>query len=123
MRADDPRHFTHVLHVDVFVDDDDRLGEHELTEAPERVHDLARVPRESLVDRHDHQVVKDAFGRKVHVDNLRERLADDGQKDPLAREAEVVVLHRRHADDGRQVCRTRAARDTGEMEHRIVVRL
>src|SRR3712207_8144554 len=35
----------------VLVDHDDRLGEHQLPEPPERVHDLARVSGIALVDR------------------------------------------------------------------------
>ena len=35
------------VHVDVLVDDDDGLREHQLAEPPERVHDLARVARDS----------------------------------------------------------------------------
>src|SRR5262245_23592111 len=35
VRADDPRDLTEVLHVDVLVDDDDGLREHQLAEAPE----------------------------------------------------------------------------------------
>ena len=35
--------FADVLHVAVFIDDDDALGEHGLTERPDGVHHLARV--------------------------------------------------------------------------------
>ena len=108
---------------DVLVHDDDRLREHQLAEAPDGVHDFARVARIALVDRDDDEVVEDALGRKVHVDDLGVRLLDHRQEDPLARHAEVVVLHRRDADDGRQIRRPLAARDAREMEHRIVVRL
>ena len=121
--ADDPRHLAEVVHVDVLVDDDDRLREHQLTEAPERVHDLARVPGIALVDRHDHEVVEDALGRKVHVDDLGQRLADHRQENALARQPEVVVLHRRHADDRREIGRPLPPRDAGEVEHRVVVGL
>ena len=47
VRADDPGDLRLVLHVDVLVDDDDRLREHQLAEPPARVHDLARVARDS----------------------------------------------------------------------------
>ena len=39
----------------------DALGEHELTHAPQRVHDLASVPRVLLVDGHDRQGM---FGKR-----------------------------------------------------------
>jgi hypothetical protein len=77
----------------------------------------------ALVDRHEHQIVKDALGGKVHVENLGQRLSNHRQEDPFARQPEVVVLHRRHADDGREIGRALAAREAREMEHRVVVGL
>ena len=84
VRAGDPGHLGLVLHVHVLVDDDDALGEHELPEPPERAHDLPRVPGIALVDRDEHDVVEDAGRRKVHVDDLRQRLSDERQEDALA---------------------------------------
>ena len=60
-------------------------------------------------------------GRKVHVDDLGQRLADHRQKDPLARLAEVDVLLRRNADDRREVGRLLPHRDARQMEHRKIV--
>ena len=123
MGAHDPGDLAHVVHVHVFVDDDDGFREHQLAEAPERAHDLPGVAGIALVDRDDHEIVEDALGRKVHVDDLRDRLADHRQENPLARKAEIIVLHRRDADDGREIRRPLALRETRQMEDRILVGL
>ena len=123
VRADDPGDLADVLHIHVLVDHDYRLREHQLAEAPEGVHDLSRVAGKALVDRDEHEVVKDALRREVHVDDFGKRLADHRQEDPLARQAQIVVLHRRHTDDRRQIGGPLAPGDAGQMEHRIVVGL
>ena len=48
------RDIADVLHFHVFIHHDDALGEHRLSERPDGVHDLARLPRVGLFDRHDH---------------------------------------------------------------------
>ena len=65
-----PRDLGDVVHVDVLVDDEDALGEHELPHAPQRVHDLAPVQRVLLVDGDDRHVVEHALDRQVLVDEL-----------------------------------------------------
>ena len=77
----------------------------------------------TLVDRDEHEIVEDPLGRKVHVDDFRQRLPDHRQEDPLARQPQVVVLHRRHADDGRQIGRAFALGDAGEVKDREIVGL
>ena len=77
----------------------------------------------ALVDRNEHEVVEDALGRKMHVDDFRKRLADHGQEDSLAGHPQVVVLHRRHADDGGEVGRALALRDARQMKDGKVVGL
>ena len=64
------RDVAEILHVDVFIDDDDALGEHGLAQRPDRVHHLAGLSRVRLLDRDDHQVVEDAFDRQVDVHQL-----------------------------------------------------
>src|SRR5215831_1577676 len=74
VRADDPGDLVQVVDVHVLVDDDNRLREHQLAEAPEGAHDLAGVSGVPLIDRDDDEIVKDAGSREMHVDDLRHRL-------------------------------------------------
>src|SRR5688572_6174184 len=119
--AGNPRDLGLVLYVHVLVDDDDALGEHELAETPDRAHDLAGVAGIAFVDRDEHEVVENPGGREVHVDDLRQRLADQRQEDPLAGHADVVVLHRRDAHHGRHIHRIPAHRQARHVKDRKVV--
>ena len=83
--ADVEEHLLVVVHVDVRVDDDDRLRQAQHPEAPDRVHDLPRVARERLADRDDAAVVERARHGQVVVDDLGHGHPDRGQEDALGR--------------------------------------
>src|SRR6185436_5038167 len=87
------------------------------------MHDLSRMPWIPFVDRNDHQVVEDALGGKMHVDDLGDGFSDEREEDALARKPKIEVFHRWNADDGRQIGGPLAARHAREMKNRIVVRL
>ncbi len=105
-----------VVGVDMGVDDDDRLRQREQPEPPDRVHDLAGLPRVALADRDDRAVMEGARDRQVVVDDLRHGGPDRRQEDPLGRLAEPCVLLRRLADDDRRVDRVSPHRHRREME-------
>ncbi len=101
--------------------DDDALGEHGLAHGPDAVHDLAGVAGVALADAHDHQVVEDALGGEVDVDDLGERQFHEGQEDALDGFAHPGVFHRRLADDGGGVDGVDAVGDAGDVEDGVVV--
>ena len=117
-----PRDLREVLHVDVLGDDDDGLGEHHEPEAPERVHHLARLARIALLDRDDDEVVEHALGRHVHVHDLGQEEANDGQEDALGGLAEPVVFLGGPPHDGGRIDRALAARDGLQVKDRVVAR-
>ena len=88
---------------------------------PDAVHHLARLTGVALANGHDHQVMKDAFGGQVDVDDLRQRESHQRQKDALDRLAHPRVLHGRLAHDGRRVDRVFAVRDAGDVEDGILL--
>src|ERR1700733_6562552 len=59
-----------ILHVHVFVHDNNAFREHRLSERPDGVHHLASLPWVRLFDRNDHQVVEDTFHGHVDVDQF-----------------------------------------------------
>src|SRR2546430_5197299 len=65
-----PGDLREIVDVHAVADDDDRLRQHHEPHAPERRHDLARVTGIALLDRDDHEVVEDALGRHVDVDDF-----------------------------------------------------
>jgi len=56
------------------------LVKHGLAEGPDGVHDLARLAGVGLLDRHQHQVVKDAFDGEMNVDDFGDLHAHGGRK-------------------------------------------
>ena len=58
-----PRHFPHILHIDIFVHHHDAFRKHRLASPPDGVHHFARVSRIRLANRDQDQVMKDALGR------------------------------------------------------------
>ena len=104
-----PPRFLRVAHVHPMVDDDEHLGQRHQPLAPQRVHHLVRLPRILLLDRDEHQVVKDPFGRHVVVDDLGNRQLEQRKEDSLGGVAEVEVFHRRTPDDRRRKNRIAAA--------------
>ena len=118
---DAPGDLREVVDVHPLVDHDDVLRQHEEPEPPEPVHHLADLPRVALLHRHDDEVVEDALGRHVHVDDLRQHHPDDRQEQALRRLAEPVVLHGRPPHDDRRVDRVAAARHRGQVEDGVGV--
>ncbi len=110
-----------VLHVDVFVDHDDALGEHGLAERPDGVHHFARLAGIGLADGDDHQVVKDAFDGKIDVDNFGDGELHQRQENALDGFAHPGVFHGRLADDGGGVDRIFAMGDAGDVEDGIEI--
>src|SRR5437762_44172 len=51
--AHNPGHLGKIVDVDVVIDDDQYLGKHHLAQAPQSVHDLARLGRIFFLDRYD----------------------------------------------------------------------
>ena len=62
------RDLADVLHVHILVNHDDALSEHRLPQRPDGVHHFAGLAGIGLFDGDQHQVVKDAFDRKIDVD-------------------------------------------------------
>ena len=110
-----------VLHIDVFVDHDDALGEHGLAERPDGIHHFAGLSGIGLADGNDHQVVKDAFDGKIDVDQFRDGEAHQREEDALDGFAHVGVLHGRLADDGGGVDGIFAMRDAGDVEDGVEI--
>jgi hypothetical protein len=67
-----------IVYINVVIDDDKGFCEHHLAEAPQSVHDLARLARILLLDRDDRQVVKNSMNRQVHIDDFRQRYPNQG---------------------------------------------
>jgi hypothetical protein len=116
-----PRDFAVILHIHVFVDDDDHLGEHRLAGAPDRVHHLSSVTRVALTDGDQDQVVEDAFWRHGDVADFGELQAHEREEDALDGLAHVIVLHGRRTDDGGGVNRIFALCDAGDVKHRVII--
>ena len=81
-----------VVHVDLLVDDDDRLRQAQHPEPPDRVHDLLRVAGEALRIETMQQLWKAPGDRQVVVDDLGHAHPHRRQEDPLGRLAEPRVL-------------------------------
>ena len=113
--------FGEVVHVAVFVDDDDALGEHGLAHGPDAVHDFAGVAGVGLFDRDDHEVVEDALGREVDVDDLGEGELHEREEDALDGFAHPGVFHGGLAYDGGGVDGIFAVGDAGDVEDGVVV--
>jgi hypothetical protein len=116
-----PGDFRRIVDVAAGVHDDDHLREHHLAGSPDGVHDLPRLPRITLVDRDDHQVVEDAFDGERHVHDVGNRLSNEREEEPLDGLPHETVLHRRRADDRRHVDRPRTPRHGGHVEDREIV--
>src|ERR1700674_67997 len=115
------RDLADVLHVDVFVDHENALGEHSLTERPDRIHHFARLSRIRLLDGNDHQIMIDTFNGKVDVDDFRDGEFHERKKNALDRFTHPPIFHRRLAHDGGGVDRVSAMRDATEMKNRIKI--
>jgi len=57
------RDVANILHIDIFIHNDDAFGEHRLPQRPDGVHYFARLPRVRFFYRHNHQVVEDTLDR------------------------------------------------------------
>src|SRR5499425_1141518 len=114
-----PDDLSRVLHVHVFIDDDDAFGEHRLAQSPDRVHDLARVAGVLFAYRDQHQVVEDALERQIHVHDFGELALKHGQRDADDRPAHPTIFHRRAAYDRRLIDRIFAVGDGRDMEDRV----
>ena len=79
---------------------------------------MARV---GFADRYDHQVVENAFGGQVDVDDLGHGELHEGEEDPLDGFAHPSVFHGRLADYRGGVDRIFAVGNAGYMEDRVVV--
>src|SRR6185312_12967944 len=89
------RDLADVLHVDVFIDHEDALGGHCLAERPYAVHDFARLAGIGFLDRHDHQIVEDAFDGQIDVNDLRNGEPHQRQENARDGTAHPCVFHRR----------------------------
>src|SRR5579863_85270 len=114
-------HIGQILHVNIFIHDDDALREHGLSERPDGIHHFARLTGVRLLDRDDHQVMEDAFDRQIDVDQLRDGQLHQRQENTLDRLAHVGIFLRRLADDGSRVNGIFAVRDAGDVEDRIEI--
>src|ERR1035438_1147552 len=110
-----------VLHVDVFVDHDDALSEHRLTERPDSVHYFASLSRIGLANRNDHQVMEHAFDWEIDVDELRNGQLHQRQKNAFDSFAHPSVFLRRLADHRGRVDRVFSVRDAGDMKYGVFV--
>jgi hypothetical protein len=114
-------HFTNILHVYVFIHYNDAFGEHGLAQRPDAAHDFACVSGVGLADGDDHQVVKDAFHRQVHVHDFGQREAHERQEDALHGLAHPGVFHGRLADDGGGINRVLAVGDARNVKDRVLI--
>ena len=110
-----------VLDVDVFIYDDDALREHRLTERPDGIHHLARLPGIGLLHGHDHQVVKNSLDRQVDVHNFRNGQLHQRQEDALDRLAHPAVFHRGLAHDRSCINGVLTMGDATDVEHGVLV--
>src|SRR5579872_1079758 len=121
MIKDFERHVGEILHINIFVNDNDAFRERSLSERPDRVHYLTRLAWVRLLDRNDHQVVENALNGQVYVDQFRDGELHHRQEYPLDRFAHVGVFLRRLAHDSRRINRIFAMRDAGDVEHGVKV--
>ncbi len=115
------RDLADVLHVHVFIHHDDALGEHGLAQRPDGVHHLARLAGIRFANRDQHQVVKDAFNRKIDVHQLRNCQPHQREKDALDCLAHPSVFHGRLAHDGRRIDRVLAVSDARNVKDRVKI--
>src|SRR2546428_13944371 len=73
--------FAGVVDVHVGVHHHDVFGEHHLAHAPEAVHDFVGLHRVALLDAHENQIVKHAFGGQREVHNFGEVHFEDRQEE------------------------------------------
>ncbi len=76
------------------------------------------MSRIALLDGHQHEVVEDALGRHMDVDNLGQEETHQRQEQPLGCLAHVDVLHGRHSDDSCGIDRVLAVGDCRDVEDR-----
>src|SRR5437868_10179578 len=110
-----------VLHIHVFVHDDDALGEHGLSERPDGIHHLAGLPGIGLLDGDDHQVVKNAFYWEIDIHDFGDGQLHQREEDALDRLAHPAVFHRWLANDRGRVNRVFAMRDATDVKHGVLV--
>ena len=67
VRAQAEKDFAGVVHVAIFIHDDDVFAEHHLPHAPEPVHHLEGLIGILFPDADEDQIVKNAFRRQRHV--------------------------------------------------------
>ena len=116
-----PGDFAHIVDVHVVVHHYNTFREHRARQPPDSVHHFARVARVALPDRHDHQIVEDAFGGHVHVHDFGQLFPHQGEENSLYGVAHPVVFHGRRADDGRDVDGVFAPCEAGNVERRELV--
>jgi hypothetical protein len=110
-----------VLHIHIFVDDDDAFCKHGLAERPDGIHHFACLSRIGLANGDDHQIVEDAFNGKIDVDQFRDGKAHQREEDALDSFAHVSVLHRWLADDGCRINRIFAMSDASDVKDGIEI--
>src|SRR5258708_16797240 len=115
------RYIGNVLHIHVFVDHDDALGEHSLTERPDGAHHFSSLSRIRFADRDNHQVVEDAFDGKIDVDQFGNGEPHERKKNAFDRFAHIGVFHGRLANDGGGIDRIFAMRDAGQVEYGVKI--
>src|SRR5436190_2919389 len=118
----DPEHnIGNVLNIDIFVDNDDALGKHRLSQRPDAVHHLAGVTGIRLADRDNHQIVKDTLDGQIHVDDLGERQLHQRKEDALDGLAHPGVFHRGLPYDSGGIDRIFTVGDAGDVKDGILI--
>ena len=74
-----------------------------------------------LADGDDHQVVKHAFNRQVHIHDFRQREPHQRQEDALHGLAHPCVFHGRLADYGGGIDRVLAMGDARNVKDRVLI--
>src|ERR1700723_4417966 len=115
-----PDYFARILHADVVVHDHHDLRKHGLAERPDRIHCFPSVSRIALADGHDHQILKNTFGRHSHIDDLGMLHLHDRQKHPLDHVADKIVLLRWSTDDGRAIYGIFAVGHAIDVKYRVL---
>src|SRR5580704_3493531 len=115
------RDLADVLHVHIFVDDEDALGEHGLSQRPDGVHDFAGLAGIGLADGNDHQVMEYALEWKVYIDELGNGELHERKENALDGLAHPAVFHRRLAHDGGGVDGFLAMRNAGDVEDGVEI--
>lgn len=124
--TDSEEHFSEVLYVGIFIEDEYELRETKAAEAPYRVHNFIGMTGIFLFDFDERHVVEGGFDREVHVHDFGDGELDHGKEDALDGFAHPSVFHGWLPDDGGRIDRALAHGDRcyvedGELSGEAVV--